>query len=357
MGYSPFRATGLTHHDPARAFPGFTLFAPLDGQKVFLINMAGEVVHEWRPPAPWGSYYGYLLPTGNLLLRCVTKDQRWQIGGASGAVVELDWDGTVVWRYEDPALHHDHCRLANGNTMLLYWEALPEALTWQVQGGIPGTGLDGGNVMLGDALREVDAQGRTVWEWHSFTALDPKVDLICPLEARREWTHCNAVEELADGTLVVSARATSTVYILDRTTGQFRWHWGPGILSHQHDPTPVGDDHLLMFDNGEHRKLSLPHSLVVEVDIASGNVVWQYAGAPRASFFSTGISGAQRLPNGNTLICEGRPGRLFEVTPEGQIVWEYINPFTTQHGEAAPGSAVFRAHRYAADSPEIRGRA
>ena len=57
---------------------------------------------------------------------------------------------------------------------------------------------------------------------------------------------------------------------------------------------------------------------------------WRYAAQPRSAFYSSIISGAQRLPNGNTLIDEGTSGRLFEVTPNGKTVWEYVNPVTNR---------------------------
>jgi hypothetical protein len=95
---------------------------------------------------------------------------------------------------------------------------------------------------------------------------------------------------------------------------------------------------------------------VIELDPGTRQTVWEYQGNPPWTFFSPHISGAQRLASGNTLICEGQWGRVFEVTPAGEIVWEYINP---HHGEQRPGvraNSVFRAYRYAADSPEIHGR-
>ncbi|HZU06457.1 MAG TPA: aryl-sulfate sulfotransferase [Chloroflexota bacterium] len=354
MGFSPFRPTGVTYHDPTRAFAGYTLYTPLGGDLTLLIDMAGRVVHVWQPPPPLRPYYGYLLPEGRLLLRCTTGQEPWALGGESGAVVELDWDGQLVWRYDDPTLHHDHCRLRNGNTLLLYWEPLPAAVRLRVQGGQPGTEL-AGEGMLGDALREVTPDGRTVWEWHAYEALDPAVDVLCPLHPRHEWAHCNAVEELPDGNLVLSFRLLDTVAILDKRRGQFVWKWGRGTVAHQHDPTPLPNGNLLLFDNGMHR-VGLPRSRVVEVDPRTNAIVWQYVGTPQASFFSGNISGAQRLPNGNTLICEGACGRLFEVTPDRAIVWEYHTPYAFPYREEVAACAIFRAHRYAADGPELRGR-
>jgi hypothetical protein len=90
MGFSPFRPTGVTYHDPTRAFAGYTLYTLLGGDLTLLIDMAGRVVHVWRPPAPLRPYYGYLLPGGHLLLRCTTGQEPWAPGGESGAVLELD---------------------------------------------------------------------------------------------------------------------------------------------------------------------------------------------------------------------------------------------------------------------------
>jgi hypothetical protein len=73
--------------------------------------------------------------------------------------------------------------------------------------------------------------------------------------------------------------------------------------------------------------------------------VWKYQETPVSNFFSPRISDAQRLPNGNTLINEGWFGRFFEVTPEGAVVWEYVNPY---FGGSQQTTQVFRAYRYTA---------
>ena len=113
---------------------------------------------------------------------------------------------------------------------------------------------------------------------------------------------------------------------------------------------------LLIFDNGTHRlDHRLPFSRVIEVDLATKEIVWQYQEKRLFDFFSPNISNAQRLPNGNTLICEGAFGRLFEVTTDGEVVWEYVNPyFGTVEGIVH--NAVFRAFRYSEDEVE-RARA
>jgi hypothetical protein len=91
---------------------------------------------------------------------------------------------------------------------------------------------------------------------------------------------------------------------------------------------------------------------------------WRYVARPRESFFADFISGAQRTRNGNTLICAGPQGRLFEVNGAGEIVWEYWNPYSgtvrlrdgTPPQPGAEPFAVFRAARIAPDHPGVRGR-
>jgi hypothetical protein len=88
---------------------------------------------------------------------------------------------------------------------------------------------------------------------------------------------------------------------------------------------------------------------------------WIYTSDPPESFYSELISGAQRLPNGNTLVCSGNQGKFFEVTTEGNMVWLYVNPVTYRgiltRNEPIPAgpsglrNAVFKIRRYAPDFP------
>ena len=79
------------------------------------------------------------------------------------------------------------------------------------------------------------------------------------------------------------------------------------------------------------------------------------------NFYSGFISGAHRLPNGNTLVCEGASGRIFEVTRDGEMVWEFLNPHggdaeKTEIGGNAPPRALFRATRIPRDHPGLAGK-
>ncbi|HET6319410.1 MAG TPA: arylsulfotransferase family protein, partial [Chloroflexota bacterium] len=156
------------------------------------------------------------------------------------------------------------------------------------------------------------------------------------------------------GHLVFSCRTNSRIGIVERPSGKLRWKFGAPETSHQHHATALPNGNIQVFDNGVHR-VGLSFSRVVEMDPATNKVVWEYTGEPREQFFSGHISGAQRLPNNNVLICEGTSGRVFEVTPRGETVWEWINPFLTLN-RGSQGPWIFRALRYGPEYAGLAGR-
>jgi hypothetical protein len=350
MGWSR-RDTGVTHYDPGRAYPGYTLFAPNNGEDAYLIDMEGDIVHRWGCPDGIGQ--GDLLPNGNLLLRTPRSAGSGGFPGvqASGAIQELSWDGEVVWEHRDPNLRR-YSRLRHGNTLLLLWEEMSVNTSQQIRGGFV-TPNDPERI-LGDLVVEMTPGGSIVNEWHASDHLDPEQDVICPLENRLSWGGANDLTALDDGRFLISFRVLDTVALVERSSGRFVWKWGRGQISHQHNPTLLANGHVLLLDNGAHRR-GLSYSRVVEVDTSTNEIAWEYHGEPLSSFFTHFTGGAQRLPNGNTLICEGYEGRLFEVMPTGAVVWEYISPFFRQDAQGYT-NRVFRTQRYDADYAGLAGR-
>src|SRR5262245_29503460 len=119
--------TGLKAFDEAMACEGYTLFAPMFGDgTVFLIDMQGRPVHTWTLPHPPG-LYGYLLDDGHLLYggKPRAENERlplWQRNFSGGVVMEVDWQGRLLWQVRHPAHHHDARKLRNGNVILLCME-------------------------------------------------------------------------------------------------------------------------------------------------------------------------------------------------------------------------------------------
>lgn len=347
MAWIRERPLGLVYHDAEQSYEGYTLFCSVRGHHATLLDWHGRIVHRWHHPE--GIQHARLIGNGNLLIQTLPPEDAGgaeQIGGSSEALVELDWDSKTVWEYRNLLMHHDYQRLPNGNHLVLLWEHLPDGVKEQIRGGHAHE--EDPERMWGDVVREIDPDGRVVREWRSWEHLSFEQDVICPLESYKEWTHANSLDLTPNGDWLISFRLTSTVAIVDQNTGEITWRWGPGKLSHQHAATWLDNGHILIFDNGCHRPRGPSFSQVVEVDPETQKVEWSYQDPTILAFYSFMVSGANRLQNGNTLITEGASGRLFEVTAEGETVWEYVSGFVLE-SKFGPTPAVFRAHRYASD--------
>ncbi|MEU6171870.1 aryl-sulfate sulfotransferase [Streptantibioticus parmotrematis] len=352
------RGTGLIALDEDRASPGWTLFAPLTGPgDVHLVDLRGREVHRWKLPYRPGRH-ARVLPGGVLAYNGVLPGQQalfpmWH-KYRGGVMLTVAPDGTILSEYRDPLQHHDAHHHGDGRILYTALEPLrgPEAAA--VRGGVAGSEADG--TVWADTIREVDAEGRTTWSWRASEHLDRAGFALHPAYSREHWPLVNSVSPLADGNVLASLRSVSAVVVISRATGEILWRSAPGSLSQQHCPTELPDGKLLVFDNGVFRPgCDVPFSRVIEIDRVSGEITWEYHDPAREAFFAPFMGSAQRLPNGNTLVTDSPSGRLFEVTREGLVCWEYVVPYFGAYQESevrglfpAEPNAVFRSYRYQA---------
>jgi hypothetical protein len=276
------------------------------------------------------------------------------MGGRGGLLREYAWNGDVVWEHRHVGQHHDFRRLPNGNTIFLAWEVVPPEIERRVAGGIPDTPHPDG-CMYGDLIYEISADGGVVWEWHASRDMDVANYPISPSQRRDEFAHANAISPLANGDILISFRRLSMIGMIDWQTRRMKWEHRDDSWGMQHDCELLANGNITLFANGCNIP-TLPFSRVIEFDPRTRRTVWEYRGKPSYTFFSPHISGAQRLWTGNTLICEGQWGRIFEVTPSGGIIWEYVSPFMGPDPNGDQSNEVFRAYRYPNASPQIRDR-
>ena len=436
---------GVQINDP-KALQGYTLVAPLNSKKTYLIDMQGQPVRTWESKYTAGQD-AYFLENGHLL-RAATLDNRERLfigAGQGGRVQEFDWDGGLVWdfKFHDSkrVAHHAICRLPSGNILLIVWEI--KTATETVAAGRRPETVRG--PWLADSIVEIKPTGKTtgevVWEWHAwdhliqdsdsskanygdvgkhpelidinfgseFTGGAPtsrprlevaKEDAPKEDEARKQrdmdqlksigyvgnptargnmgllpdWTHVNSVAYNVEfDQIMISARSFGEFWIIDHGTtteeaaghqggrrgkgGDLLYRWGNPIayragtsvdqlLFAQHDAHWIpagypGAGHVLVFNNGVGRpdgNYSSVDEIVLPVD-AKGDYArkqgepfgprepaWSYTAPWKEELFSFIMSGANRLPNGNTLICESVSGTILEVTSEGQTLWKYTTP-------------------------------
>ena len=421
---TPGQTIGLFLNTP-RAFNGYTLMAPKHNNVTYLIDNQGRIVNQWKSSYEPGQS-AYLLPDGHLLRAGMMKVQGGTGGGEGGRIEEYDWNGKLIWEFElatrDRQLHHDIKPLPNGHVLALMVER--KSRDEAVAAGFDPDALRD-DTLEADAVVEIEPTlpkgGRIVWEWHVWDHLTHGVDraahpeLVDPRGSGRAipafWNHMNSLDyNAALDQILLSVRGNNEIWIIDHSTtsaqaaghsggrsgkgGDLIYRWGnPAAyrrgtqsgqqLIQQHDAEWIpaglpGAGHITIFNNGYDRGWSSIEEIVPPIDSAGrytltpgqpygpDKPVWHYEAANRADFFSSEISGALRLPNGNTLICAGVIGNLFEVTPGGETVWQYVNPVVRggilAQGET-PGkdvrghlfNAVFKVERYAPDYPGLRG--
>lgn len=261
--------------------------------------------------------------------------------------------------------------------------------------------------LLDDKIIEVDWEGNILWSWRASDHFDEfgfdenaknvlfRDPSVVPT-GLGDWMHINSISTLGPNkwydagderfhpdNIIFDARNSNILAIISKKTGEIVWQIGPNfdtneklkklgwiIGQHHFHMIPKGlpgEGDLLVFDNGGAAGYGLPnpsspygrlnairdYSRVLQIDPITLEVKWQYtpeeAGhnlfTDGSKFYSPYISSAQRLPNGNTLITQGSDGRIFEVTPDHEIVWEYINPyFNTIKGNRRT-NMVYRAYR------------
>lgn len=298
-----------------------------------------------------GNPVGYYVPgmepkvdSGNTLILCHENLYNHKISNKlllDDAFIEVDWEGNIIWEWRCS----DHFREYG------FSEAARNALFRN-----PNMHESGGG--MGDWMHI-----------NSMSYLGPN-----------KWYDAGD-ERFHPENIIWDGREANYIAIISKKTGKVVWSLGPdysatreerliGQIIGQHHVHMIpkglpGEGNILIFDNGGWSGYGVPsntsrdgtkvnimdRSRVIELDPITKKVVWELKGSDLFNYGLPGIndyrfyspltSAAQRLPNGNTFITEGVGGRFFEVTPDKEVVWEFISPFNEN-----PGTIYYRAYRY-----------
>ncbi len=268
-----YQKLGLLKQDPSRAFAGYTTIATLRSNTVRLVDMDGEEVHRWNLPDPLGAM-AYLLPGGRLLCSVQFPSDLPLTTARGGRVLEMSWDGEILWECTDDSQHHDIRRLDDGNTAYIGWRALPEESSRRIPGGIPGTEAAG--KIYEDYFRIVSPDGETVWEW-STSSLNPENYPISHGLDRGEFGHANTICPLESGDFLINFRNLDMIAVLSRSENRLIWEKRDETWGRPHDPQPATDpSRILFFANGAYDKPKPQRSAIIELDAKTGDEVWRF---------------------------------------------------------------------------------
>jgi hypothetical protein len=320
-------------------------------------------------------------------------------------------------------LHHDLEELPNGNILMIAWERIPggQAIAaGRDPALLPEGELWPDKILEVDRAGQIVWEWR-VWD-HLIQDFDPnranygdpaqhpgRIDLNYAIHGgEADWQHSNSIAyDPGLDQIALSVRSFDELWIIDHSTttaeaagstggrsgrgGELLYRWGnprayrAGTLADQrlfkqHDVKWIraglpGAGDLLVFNNGTGRPggdASTVDEIVTPTPDAQGNYPrsgaswgpaapsWSFGWNPPAGLYSMFVSGAERLPSGNTLVCAGWIGALFEVDPSGTVVWQYRPPLVAGapavQGSAMAGNGMFRAPVYQPDFPGFAGR-
>ena len=335
--------SGVIAYDPDRTWAGYNIYCSRVAPEAYLMDMKGEIVHTWSyPPANADVWdYAIVLEDGDLVV--IEKYT---------SLFRLDWDSGLVWRWQQP-VHHDVVGLDDG-TFYAIWLGMRSHRGFAVRfPSIVHLSGDGEEIdkwftydHLDDLKEALDTRSfldtilDSLYE-EGYTS-DTIEDVPGPVKTRKlkhgrklyNYFHMNTISILPDtplgredarfraGNIMICFRNVNQVVILEKDTWRVLWAWGEGELEWPHHPTMLESGNILIYDNGIHRKATR----ILELNPVTEAIEWMYVGDPPESFYSEQKGSAQRFPNGNTLICDADNGRSIEVTMDGEIVWEWLNP-------------------------------
>lgn len=170
----------------------------------------------------------------------------------------------------------------------------------------------------------------------------------------REISHFNSIQYIDKNpwnrkpAFLVSSRELSTLFAIEIDSKKLLWTSPRGLFSVQLDAQLLeGDGGILVFDNGVHP--TQVATRVVRINPLNNQMLWQWA--DRLNFLAVPMmGGAQQQPNGNILITNAHIGHIFEITPDGRIVWNFLGKFEPDRLQDErswwPGTRLYRVHSY-----------
>ena len=358
---------GVNLYKKDKVFAGYNLFCLRNTAYACLYDLSGKCLKRWQVEDKNSLDWQYvdLDADGNLFflekpMDTASHDGRQPLLNALG---KLDRESSLLW-YVKGRFHHDFIFIPEGRVVT--FSRKERLVQWRGE-EVP---------ILDDKILILDsATGKTLKEFSVYDLLgndyitDKQIKrikrrsdfnkIVAALKAKSQDIliindtagdvfHINSIVRIdrkidgfaEAGDFLISVREPNLVAVLKGDFSGLRWEVRDEFKK-QHQPSLLENDNILVFDN----KWKDGFSRVVEFDVHSKKVVWQYAADKPNVFFSGTRGGAQNLPNGNVFVANSNQGQLFEITREGELVWRYLSP-TWQKGRRKMRIAIYRARRF-----------
>jgi hypothetical protein len=349
--YGPQRDSGkgVVALNTGKTYGDYTFFFSAFSQKAYVIDLDGNVIHQWRlnaeslPPGPDAHnnplfpdavWRAFLQPNGDVIALYCGSDP-WGRAYVAKGIFRVDKDSKLLWSHRDYN-HHDVQILPGGNLLTfaekMEYRAYPDApslhppYTTDFLVTLNGRGEEIGRVSIMDMLDRS----------HLRKFIQALGTEALPVLRNGDLLHPNTITPVTaaaaarnpafrEGEYLLSFRNYDMLAVADLAKKRIVWaSYGP--WHGQHGPVFLSDGSLMMFDNQGNIGSYGGLSGVLDVDTATGEILWEYGDEYKDSVNSLLNSSVDPLPNGNVLVTETMTGRIFEVSHDKQIVWDYRAP-------------------------------
>ncbi|MFT4536939.1 MAG: hypothetical protein ACJA1A_002363 [Saprospiraceae bacterium] len=409
---------GLFFNDE-KAENGYTLFS--NNGTSYLIDNCGFKINTWE--SEYKSSNGLFITEEGDLLRMGQVPGSAMIGGEGGIIEKYSWDGALEWSYriadDEFVVHHDMLMMSNGNMLVTVWQKISSQEALQ-----NGRTYEGGfyNEQIWELQPLPNNQANIVWRWSALDHVIQDVDaaksnfgnigahpelinlnyITEELEPNHDWLHINSIDYNQElDQIAVCSRNNSEIYIIDHSTsilearsssggiygkgGDILYRYGnPESYDHGsqvdrtlhqgHDVSWIntGDyqGHFLIFNNkyidNTRSQIQIwnnpsddgEYQFTEELLFGEEEILWTY---DDVGFYSSRMSSAQMMSNGNILTTEGTSGEISEITPSKEKVWKYINPVNRNGGPGIQSgtpqfNSLFKSVRYRDDYTGFQNR-
>ena len=395
-----------------KAENGYTLFS--NNETTYLIDNCGFVVNTWE--SEYKSTNGLFITEEGDLVRIGQIVGSAMIGGEAGIIERYSWDGNLEWSYriadDEFVVHHDMLMMPNGNILVTVWQKIFAQQALQEGRSLAD---DFYNEQIWELQPLSNNQANIVWRWSALDHVIQDMDatksnfgnvgehpelinlnyITEELDLNHDWLHINSIDYNQElDQIAVSSRNNSEVYILDHSTsiqeaevsaggiygkgGDILYRYGnpeaydhgtqaDRILYQAHDASWISkgnyQDHFLIFNNkyidNTRSQIQIwnnpsedgEYQFSEELLFGKEDILWSY---DDVGFYSSRMSSAQMMPNGNILTTEGTSGEISEITQSKEKVWKYINPVNRNGGPGIQSgtpqfNSLFKSARYTVD--------